>query len=114
MQLYLDRYLTDCIVPGNRITVIGIYSIRKTGTKPQKVRDRGGGGGVRGVLLLLLQNRGEKMSSAGLRKPYLRVVGIEIDSDGSGRSSGRPLTSEDEEEFRRLASRPDVYEMVAR
>lgn len=37
MQLYLDRYLTDCIVPGNRITVMGIYSIRKSGTKPQKV-----------------------------------------------------------------------------
>ena len=37
MQLFLDRYITDCIVPGNRITVMGIYSIRKFGTKPQKV-----------------------------------------------------------------------------
>ena len=37
MQLFLDRYLTDRIVPGNRITMIGIYSIRKSGTKPQKV-----------------------------------------------------------------------------
>lgn len=37
MQLYCDRYLTDRVVPGNRITVIGIYSIRKTGIKPAKV-----------------------------------------------------------------------------
>ena len=37
MQLYLDRYLTDKIVPGNRIMVVGIYSIRKSGTKPPKV-----------------------------------------------------------------------------
>lgn len=37
IQLYCDRYLTDKVVPGNRITVIGIYSIRKGGIKPQKV-----------------------------------------------------------------------------
>ena len=39
MQLYCDRYLTDRVVPGNRITVIGIYSIRKAGIKPAKVWD---------------------------------------------------------------------------
>ena len=60
------------------------------------------------------QGNNEKASSAGLRKPYLRVVGVEVDSDGSGRASGRPLTSEEEEEFRRLISRPDIYEVVAR
>ena len=54
------------------------------------------------------------MSSAGLRKPYLRVVGIEVDNDGPGRASGKPLTSEEEEELRRLTSRPDIYEVVAR
>lgn len=37
IQLYCDRYLTDKVVPGNRITVIGIYSIRKGGVKPAKV-----------------------------------------------------------------------------
>lgn len=31
MQIYVDRYLTDKIVPGNRVTVIGIYSIRQGG-----------------------------------------------------------------------------------
>ena len=37
MQLYCDRYLTDKMVPGNRVTVIGIYSIRKSGLKLGKV-----------------------------------------------------------------------------
>ena len=61
-----------------------------------------------------VQTGREKASSAGLRKPYLRVVGIEVDSGGAGRASGQPLTSEEEEEFRRLASRPDIYEVIAR
>jgi DNA replication licensing factor MCM5 len=31
LQLYMDRYLCDKIVPGNRVTVTGIYSIKKGG-----------------------------------------------------------------------------------
>ena len=52
--------------------------------------------------------------SAGLRRPYLRVVGIEVDSGGPGRASGAPLTPAEEEELRQLAARPDVYETVAK
>ena len=63
---------------------------------------------------MCVQGPKEKASSAGLRRPYLRVVGIEVDSGGPGRASGQPLTSEEEEELRRLASRPDIYEVVAR
>ena len=38
MQLYVDRYLCDKMVPGNRVTVTGIYSIKKiAGSKSQKV-----------------------------------------------------------------------------
>merc|ERR1719400_3002162 len=53
--------------------------------------------------------------SAGVRAPYLRVIGIEVDTDGAGRSS-RDLhfTNEEEEEFRRLASKPDVHNIIAR
>ncbi len=40
MQLFCDQYLTDRVVPGNRVTVIGIYSIRKSGMKPAKVHGR--------------------------------------------------------------------------
>jgi len=30
MQLFVDRFLCDRVVPGNRVTVLGIYSIKKT------------------------------------------------------------------------------------
>lgn len=95
MQLYCDRYLMDTVVPGNRVTVIGVYSIRKSGLKPFK-------------------SSRDKATSAGLRRPYLRVVGIEMDTDGPGRVGGAPITPAEEEEFRQLASRPDVYECVSK
>lgn len=31
MQLFADRYLCDKVVPGNRLTILGIYSIKKAG-----------------------------------------------------------------------------------
>ena len=50
---------------------------------------------------------------AGTRQPYLRVVGIEIESGGPGRSSHMTLTPSEEEEFRQLASRTDLYDVIA-
>jgi len=93
MQLYCDRYLTEKVVPGNRVTVMGIYSIKKVAQKGDKDRD---GVGV------------------GIRKPYLRVVGIQVDTEGPGRSSGAPLNPLEEEEFNRFASRPDAFETIAK
>ena len=51
--------------------------------------------------------------SAGIRRPYLRVVGIEVESDGPGRSSQMALTPAEEEELRQLATKPDIYEIIA-
>ena len=31
ITLYIDKYLCDKIVPGNRVTVTGIYSIKRVG-----------------------------------------------------------------------------------
>ena len=61
-----------------------------------------------------LQSGRDKATSAGLRRPYLRVVGFDVDSEGPGRASGVPLTPSEEEELRQLASRPDIYETVAK
>ncbi|XP_064403008.1 DNA replication licensing factor mcm5-like [Halichondria panicea] len=94
MQVYCSQYLTDKVVPGNRITVIGIYSIRKSGLNAKTSQDRA--------------------ASAGLRRPYLRVVGIEVDSGGPGRAGGAPLTPVEEEELRQLAARPDIYDTIAK
>jgi len=94
LQLYCDRYLCEKVVPGNRVTVIGIYSIKKTSGKKDN-KDQGGG--------------------VGTRKPYIRVIGIEIETVGPGRSSGNLIfTAEEEEEYRQLASRPDVFDVLSR
>ncbi len=52
--------------------------------------------------------------AVGIRNPYIRVVGFEIDTEGPGRSSGVPITQAEEEEFRRLSANPNVYELMAK
>ena len=53
--------------------------------------------------------------AVGVRAPYMRVLGAQVESEGLGRTS-RDLrfTSEEEEEFRRLAARQDVQEVIAK
>ncbi|KAK7488402.1 hypothetical protein BaRGS_00020376 [Batillaria attramentaria] len=93
MTLYCDRYLCDRVVPGNRVTVMGIYSIKKT-SKPTK-------------------NPREKVN-VGIRQPYFRVVGIQVNTEGSGRSSQTSLAPSEEEDIRRLAATPNIYEVIAK
>ena len=80
---------------GNRVTVLGIYSIKKS------FAQKAGKGG--------------KNDNVGVRAPYMRGIGIEVETDGTGRTS-RDLrfTPEEEEEFRRLAARPDIHDVIAR
>ncbi|CAG0906884.1 unnamed protein product [Cyprideis torosa] len=96
LQLFVDRYLCERTVPGNRVTVMGIYSIKSTAMPGKKTaRDK---------------------VAVGIRAPYLKVLGIEIDTEGSGRSAafGQTFTTEEEEDFRRLARSPDCYDKIAR
>jgi len=53
--------------------------------------------------------------AVGVRAPYMRVIGIEVETEGAGRAS-RDLrfTPDEEEEFRRLASKPDVHAIIAK
>merc|ERR1719327_1328031 len=47
--------------------------------------------------------------------PYLRVVGITVETEGSGRTStDLAFTQEDEESFRRLAAKPGVADIISR
>lgn len=109
IQLYAERYLCDKIVPGNRVTVTGIYSIKRVGAAGKS-------------------SLKEKLN-IGIRQPYLRVVGIQIDSDGSSTTNSQSQTSssngigsnnfltnriEEEEEFRRMAKSPNIYELISR
>ena len=92
MQLYVDRYLCDKMVPGNRVTVTGIYSIKKiVSNKSQRGQD-----------------------NVGIRQPYLRVIGVKIDTEKSGKSASTSLSPADEEEIRRLAATPGIYDRIAR
>ncbi|XP_071961885.1 DNA replication licensing factor mcm5-A-like [Antedon mediterranea] len=94
MQVYCDRYLCEKVVPGNRVTLLGIYSIKKS----NPVSKRGSRNKV----------------SIGIRSPYIRVVGVKVDTEGMGRTSGVAITPQEEEEFRRLAANPEVYDTIAR
>ncbi|CAN7999910.1 unnamed protein product, partial [Ixodes hexagonus] len=95
LQLYCERYLCERVVPGNRITAIGVYSIKKQGTGRTK-------------------GRPQEKSNIGIRAPYLRIVGISVNTEGAGRVGGTMLTPDEEETFRHLASSPDIYERIAK
>jgi DNA replication licensing factor MCM5 len=63
LQLYCDRYLCEKVVPGNRITVTGVFAIKKISQGSKR-------------------NAGGETKSVGIRTPYLRVVGISVETEG--------------------------------
>jgi len=94
LQMYADRYLCERVVPGNRVTVVGVYAIKKS-SGPSK-------------------NPREKVN-VGIRMPYLRVLGISVDAEGGGRSAtSASLTPTEEEEFRMLAANPKIYDIISK
>ena len=42
------------------------------------------------------------------------MVGIQVDTDGPGRTAANVVNMEEEEEFRRVAGKPDVYDAIAK
>ncbi|BFF91679.1 DNA replication licensing factor Mcm5 [Drosophila madeirensis] len=94
LQLFCDRSLCERVVPGNRVLIQGIYSIRKVG-KPSR-RD------------------GREKAVVGVRAPYMRVVGITVDTEGSGAISRYSnITTDEEDNFRRMAASGDIYERLS-
>lgn len=90
MQLTVDRSLCSRVVPGSRIIATGIYSTFNN-------------------------SRNAGKSSIALRQPYLRVVGLEIDSEGAGgRGSQRLFSAKEEDEFSRMARTPDLFEKFSK
>lgn len=96
LKLYCDRHLCDKFVPGNRVTLFGIFSIIKVGKSTYN--------SAKGA---------ESNVKVGLRSSYLQVVGYKIETTGPGHTSTIPYTPEEEEEFRVLASRKDCYQKIA-
>jgi len=96
LSLALDRYLVGAVKPGTRITVVGMYTTYEAAA-------RGGGGDK--------DQRQQGASDAGIRIPYLRVLGIEQESEATDVMLGK-YNSADEEELRQLAATPDLYSKI--
>nr|CAD1827796.1 unnamed protein product [Ananas comosus var. bracteatus] len=85
MLLSVDRHLVQTIVPGTRLTVMGIYSV--------------------------YQASATQKSAVGVKQPYIRVVGLEQtrETNSSGPST---FTLDEELEFKEFAQRPDAYAKI--
>uniref|UniRef100_A0A1Q3EVG0 DNA replication licensing factor MCM5 n=1 Tax=Culex tarsalis TaxID=7177 RepID=A0A1Q3EVG0_CULTA len=93
MQLFCDRSLCERVVPGNRVLIHGIFSIRKIG-KPGK-------------------QDGREKAIIGVRAPYMRVVGITVDTEGVGSISRfNNITIEEESLFRKMAANPKIFDAL--
>ena len=66
------------------------------------------------IILFVYKTSAREKIAVGVRSGYLRVVGIQVDNMGAGRSSTVPITSDEEELFRRLAASANIYERIAR
>ena len=75
VTLFVDRYLCDRVVPGNRVMILGILSIKKT-VKTGKAAHRDN-------------------ALVGIRSSYIRVVGIAV--DGENTSNGKIFCSHSEQ-----------------
>ena len=83
MLLAVNRYLVDQVSPGTRVSIVGVSSVINV-------------------------NKG---NNNNVRTPYIRVLGIEILSEGSGRMNSS-FTPEEEDEFIELAKSGNVYERL--
>ncbi|PKU64318.1 DNA replication licensing factor MCM5 [Dendrobium catenatum] len=80
--LSVDRHLVQSVVPGTRLTVIGIFSV--------------------------FQASATQKGAVGVKQPYIRVVGMEQtrEMNTNGPST---FTLDEELEFKEFAQRPDAY-----
>ncbi|KAI4469244.1 dna replication licensing factor mcm family member [Holotrichia oblita] len=93
LLLYCDRYLCERVVPGNRVSILGIFCIKKN--------------------FKFSKRDGREKAITGVRDPYMRVVGIQLDSEGLGVTSVSTITAEEEDLFRRMAASPNIYERLS-
>ncbi|GEQ66604.1 hypothetical protein JCM33374_g267 [Metschnikowia sp. JCM 33374] len=87
--VHVDRYLTNQVVPGTRVTLVGTYSIYQS-----------------------KQRTTASVNTVAIRNPYLKVLGIQTDVDTA--AQGLTFTEEEEEEFLRLSRMPNLYETFAK
>lgn len=65
-------------------------------------------------ILIGIQRGGREKVNVGVRLPYIRAIGLQVNNVGPGRSTAAPCRPEEEEEFRHLAASANIYEKIAR
>ncbi|CAA3005115.1 DNA replication licensing factor MCM5 [Olea europaea subsp. europaea] len=88
MLLSVDRQLVQTIVPGTRLTIMGIYSIFQAANSSTSHK-----------------------GAVAVRQPYIRVVGLEETSEANSRGPTN-FTRDDIEEFKKFASDANAYENI--
>eukprot|EP00959_Pyramimonas_sp_CCMP1952_P084899 1775283-Pyramimonas_sp.AAC.1 len=89
LLLSVDRTQVQRIVPGTRVTVIGIYSIFQQNQQTQR--------------------KAAGKASVAIRQTYIRVVGLEEDADGNARGNIH-FSADEENTFKAFAAQPNVIE----
>ncbi|KAK8515412.1 hypothetical protein V6N13_139611 [Hibiscus sabdariffa] len=88
MLLSVDRHLVQTIVPGSRLTIMGIYSIFQAANSSTNHK-----------------------GAVAVRQPYIRIVGMEETNEASSRGPAT-FTQEEVEEFKKFASNQDTYKVI--
>ncbi|KAI3443973.1 hypothetical protein Pfo_000638 [Paulownia fortunei] len=88
MLLSVDRHLVQTIVPGTRLTIMGIYSIFQAANSSTSHR-----------------------GAVAVRQPYIRVVGLEETTEANSRGPTN-FTRDEIEEFKKFASDSNAYELI--
>ena len=93
----VERGLVDKAAPGTRVTVLAIASL---------FTNAGGNGTAGGA-----GNKRSRDAGGGVRTAYLRVVGMEKESSTADSARFSPA---EEEAFRQLSRRSDIYDILYR
>ncbi|KAL6973941.1 minichromosome maintenance protein 5, partial [Sarracenia purpurea var. burkii] len=88
MLLSVDRHLVQTIVPGTRLTIMGIYSIFQAANSSTSHK-----------------------GAVAIRQPYIRVVGIEEANEADSRCPAN-FTADEIEEFKKFASEGNAYQNI--
>ncbi|XAR50739.1 DNA helicase [Bertholletia excelsa] len=88
MLLSVDRHLVQTIVPGTRLTIMGIYSIFQAANSSTAHK-----------------------GAVAVRQPYIRVVGIEEANEADSRTPAN-FTAEEIEDFKKFASESNAYQNI--
>eukprot|EP01042_Synura_sphagnicola_P002479 gene2479-2980_t len=89
--LSTDRYLVDRVSPGVRVEVMAISSFFNSSTSKKTLNPNG-----------------------AIRTPYLKVLGIQIQSQIAGSGTSSHLSPEEEEKLQQMARDPNIYDKISR